>query len=388
MSSIPRRKFLGSAAGGAALSLPFATSARAATNTSHTSPAGHSRPRLDLWPRQAARRLQHLIAASAGRGAYVTFDADNTMWRYDLEESLLPFLEMKGVLSPDKIDSSLRLIPFHHKESLYSYYLRLCEIDDKVGYPWVAQVFSGLSLGELKRHVDALFTHREPIPVTYRQHGRVVHDKVNPPQIFQAQRQLIHELRAHGITVYVVSAAHEELVRMVVSDPAYDLGVEPQHVIGVTTLLRNPSTGDVTTARKQLADGHTPWEHGYPNTDRRHLVVTPYLWSPATWYVGKRAGIHDYIADYQRPILAGGDSPSDWSMLFYVDVRAGGARLWVDRDQDYTTALTKKRKKRAAEQHHAHTPVDADRGWITVTPEELHPQPMQAHSTHHTGHPA
>lgn len=75
---------------------------------------------------------------------------DNTSYRYDLEESLLPYLEMKGVLTRDRLDPSLKLIPFKdqagHKESLFSYYYRLCEIDDMVCYPWVAQVFSGFTL--------------------------------------------------------------------------------------------------------------------------------------------------------------------------------------------------------------------------------------------------
>ena len=49
---------------------------------------------------------------------------DNTSYRYDLEESLLPYLEMKGVLTRDRLDPSLKLIPFKdqagHKESLFA----------------------------------------------------------------------------------------------------------------------------------------------------------------------------------------------------------------------------------------------------------------------------
>ncbi len=39
-----------------------------------------------------------MIAAHANRGDYAVFDADNTTYRYDLEESLLPYLENRGVL--------------------------------------------------------------------------------------------------------------------------------------------------------------------------------------------------------------------------------------------------------------------------------------------------
>lgn len=365
MSSISRRRFLGATAGGA-LSLSVAPTGRALADAR----GGGRHVALDLWPRPAAARLEHLIRANASSDRYAAFDADNTIWHYDLEESLLPFLEMKGVLSREKIDPSLKLISFRDGESLYSYYLRLCEIDDKVGYPWIAQVFSGLSLHELKGYVDELFSRSEPIPITYYQGDQVVHDTVNPPRIYPAQRQLIRQLRSHGITVFVVTAAHEELVRMVVSDPAYDLNVEPEKVIGVTTLLRDPRTEELTTARKQIADGHF-LDSQYPLSKHRRMVITPYLWTPGTWYVGKLAGIKDYISDYERPVLVAGDSPSDWSMLFYTDVRHAGARLWVNRSQDYTDRLEKERRQRADEQRAARVPVDADRAWITVRPSDL-----------------
>ena len=136
---------------------------------------------LEHWPAPAARQLNALIEATRTSGAYAVFDMDNTSYRYDLEESLLPYLEMKGVLTRDRLDPSLKLIPFKdqagHKESLFSYYYRLCEIDDMVCYPWVE--------------------------------------------------------------VYAISAAHEELVRMVAADPRYGYNAKPENVIGVTTLLKN-----------------------------------------------------------------------------------------------------------------------------------------------------
>ncbi len=94
---------------------------------------------LDHWPKEAAQQLDTMIAANANKGAYAVFDMDNTSYRYDLTEALLPFLEMKGVLTRDTLDPSLKLIPFKdkgdYKESLYSYYNRLCEIDDMVCLP-------------------------------------------------------------------------------------------------------------------------------------------------------------------------------------------------------------------------------------------------------------
>ncbi len=65
---------------------------------------------LEHWPAPAARQLNALIEANANKGAYAVFDMDNTSYRYDLEESLLPYLEMKGVLTRDRLDPSLKLI--------------------------------------------------------------------------------------------------------------------------------------------------------------------------------------------------------------------------------------------------------------------------------------
>ena len=86
----------------------------------------------DHWPAEARKTLDTMIEANAHKGNYAVFDMDNTSYRYDLEESLLPFLEMKGILNREKLDPSLKLIPFkdtpEFKENLNSYYYRLCEI--------------------------------------------------------------------------------------------------------------------------------------------------------------------------------------------------------------------------------------------------------------------
>ncbi|MEN0107933.1 MAG: haloacid dehalogenase-like hydrolase, partial [Pseudomonas sp.] len=67
----------------AALSLSLAGHAAAATELKH-------------WPAEAAKQLDAMIAANANQGNYAVFDMDNTSYRYDLEESLLPFMENKG----------------------------------------------------------------------------------------------------------------------------------------------------------------------------------------------------------------------------------------------------------------------------------------------------
>ncbi|WCD83497.1 haloacid dehalogenase-like hydrolase [Pseudomonas sp. TUM22785] len=326
---------------------------------------------LKHWPAPAAKQLDALIAANANKGAYAVFDMDNTSYRYDLEESLLPFLEAKGVLTREKLDPSLKLIPFKdvkgHKESLNSYYYRLCELDDLVCYPWVAQVFSGFTLRELKGYVDELLASGKPVPATYYEGDEVKTIEINPPKLFTGQQELMNKLRENGIEVYIMTAALEELVRMVAADPKYGYNVKPENVIGVTTLLKDRKTGTLTTARKQIEEGK------YDEKANLDLEITPYLWTPATWMAGKQAAILTYIDEWKKPILVGGDTPdSDGYMLFHgTDVEKGGLRVWVNRKAKYMDQITAMQKKNAEAQAKLGLPVTADRNWVVVTPEEI-----------------
>lgn len=94
-----------------ALCLGLAGQALAATELKH-------------WPAAQAKQLDAMIAANANKGNYAVFDMDNTSYRYDLEESLLPFMENKGLITRETLDPSLKLMPFkdtaEHKESLFS----------------------------------------------------------------------------------------------------------------------------------------------------------------------------------------------------------------------------------------------------------------------------
>ena len=161
------------------------------------------------WPAEASVQFNTLLKTHGNKGAYAVFDADNTLYRYDLEESLLPYLEMKGVLTRERLDPSLKLIPFvdrpDHKESLNSYYYRLCEIDDQVCYPWVAQVFSGFTLKELKGFVDELMAWGKAIPSTYY------------------EGEVVKKIEGHGAVVQ--SSSPDQLRAMVETDLAKWKGV-------------------------------------------------------------------------------------------------------------------------------------------------------------------
>ncbi|MGC3815410.1 haloacid dehalogenase-like hydrolase, partial [Pseudomonas aeruginosa] len=77
---------------------------------------------------------------------------------------------------------------------------------------WVAQVFSGFTLRELKGYVDELLAYGKPIPATYYDGDKHATLDVEPPRVFSRQRELINKLMENGIELNVISAAHEELV--------------------------------------------------------------------------------------------------------------------------------------------------------------------------------
>lgn len=328
-------------------------------------------PRLEHWPAEAAKALNAMIAANANNGRYAIFDMDNTSYQHDLEESLLPYLENKGVITRDTMDPDLKLVPFkdtpEHNETLYSFYNRLCEIDDAICYPFAAQIFSGIPLRELKGYVDELMALNETVPTMYYDGDVYTKIEVNPPKVFTGQTELYNKLMNNGIEVYVVSAASEELVRMVAADPKYGYNVKPENVIGVTLALKNETSGELTSARKQIADGD------YDEEANLDLIMTPFLWAPATWKSGKWAAVLSYIDEWKRPILGAGDTPdSDGPMIFQgVDVGRGGIHLWVNRKDKYFEQINQMKKDNAAAQAAEGQAVTADKNWITVVPKDI-----------------
>ena len=334
-------------------------------------PGKPSQP-LSFWPPAAAKALTKMARTHANSGAFAVFDMDNTAYKNDLEESLLPFLEARGIITRETLDPSLHLIPFKdtddYQETLFSYYYRLCDIDDLICYPWVAQVFSGLTLRELKGHVDDLMDYNGTISSTYYDGDDIVPIVVSKPQPFRAQQQLFGYLQDHGIAVYIVSAAAEELVRMVASDPRYGYGVPPEQVIGVSMLLSNESSPSApTTARKQIAEG------AYNPSSNMDLRLTPYLWTPATWMAGKSAAIRTYIDQWRKPVLVGGDTPDSDGYMFFqdADVENGGVRLFVNRKASSMEELQGMIRDNVRGQKAAGLKPTAHKNWVYVKPEEI-----------------
>jgi len=332
---------------------------------------GSALTRFLHWPEDIAAQLNDLIRGNAHCGAFAVFDADNTSYQHDLVGALLPFMEMRGVLTRETMNPALKLIAFRdsaaHKESLHSYYLRLGDIDDQIGYPWASQIFAGFTLKELKGHLDAMLAYGNPIPAECFVADQVRSVAVQRPRFLRGQQELYRALMRNGIEVYVVSAASEELVRMVMTDPRYGYNVKPENVIGVSLLLKDRQTDTFTTARKLIT------EKRYRPLELLEHEMTATLWAPMPWYEGKQAAIHTYVHPWKKPILVAGDTPdSDGPMFFRgPDVEQGALRLFVSRRESELERIRALQGQHAAAQLEHGLPVTAHSNWIVVTPEQI-----------------
>ncbi len=333
---------------------------------------------LKHWPQEARTKIEAMIKANANQGQYAVFDMDQTTYRYDLLDPFLAYMDMKGLLTRETMDPHCKLIPFKDspdfkggKENMTSYYWRLCEMHDLISYPWASQIFSGFSLKDLKKHLDDMMAMEGPIERQVWDGDKVVTVKLPIPKVFRGMQELYAKLRENGIEVYIMTAGHEEIIRMIASDPKYGYNVKPENVIGVTVLLKDPKTGELTNARMKVREG----KYDPKKTD---YVTTAFLTNPMTWFEGKQGSTIGYINQWQTPIMSGGDSTgSDTYMLESVNVERGGLKLWINRKpgdpmQDKKAKWTIEHAKKSAEQQKAlGLPVTADKNWIFVDPETI-----------------
>ena len=113
------------------------------------------------WSIENQKKIANAIhtAENANQKAYAVFDADNTVWKYDLVEALLAWMSASGLITIEKMDPSMLPYALREHETPMSYYDYLCDIDHSVGYLWAAQVFAGYQLQELRAEVRAMWDH-------------------------------------------------------------------------------------------------------------------------------------------------------------------------------------------------------------------------------------
>ena len=271
---------------------------------------------LDRWPEDVRGVLERCISV-AQPGDFAVFDADNTLWRYDLTEAMMVWLERRGVIRLQDIPAHRMPIAPRAGETVWSYYLYLCERSLVVGYQWAAQCFAGVRVATLRSEMVAMLEHGGPFDVA-RGHGETRGvDAIEVPRAFEAQRQLVRALIEAGVDVWIVSASPEELVRRFAMEHA-GFPFSDDHICGVNLLL-SWEDGRVDSGAIARDRGETPWR----DASWDDAQVTGWPVTPLTWFEGKLAAIRRWIEPHRAPLLVSGDSPNDLPMMRIVDKDRG-----------------------------------------------------------------
>ena len=161
-----------------------------------------------LWSIDHRQQIDAAIETHKEQQPYAVFDADNTVWKYDITEGLLAWMSANEGLSLQTLPKEIFAYPPTPEDTLFSYYERMCGIDHSVGYLWAAQAFAGYTLAELRTATKQLMAREGRsqcrCPVAPAR-------EIPVPKIFPAQRQLIQDLRSKGVKVWVVSATQRKL---------------------------------------------------------------------------------------------------------------------------------------------------------------------------------
>ena len=133
------------------------------------------------------------------------FDADGTLWDSDLGENFFQY----------QIDHGCVDLPAH----AWNHYLELKKKnnDPREAYLWLAQINQGQTLKQVREWSQAAFDEIQPVP------------------LFSEQKKLIDLFLQHHVQIYIVTAS----VTWAVETGARALGLAPENVIGVETLVQN-----------------------------------------------------------------------------------------------------------------------------------------------------
>ena len=187
-------------------------------------------------------------AAEASGPKIAAFDADGTLWDSDACETFFNWEITRAGLK------NLPEDPWHYYESTK-------KIDPIKAYVWLAQINEGVPLAQVREWAKACFDEQADWPV------------------FESQRRLIGLLRELDFEIYVVTAS----IKWAVEPLAARLGIDHDHVLGITTAL---------------VDGKVGMETVYP----------------VTWREGKAEGLLKATGGV-RPILASGNTLGDIALI-------------------------------------------------------------------------
>tara|TARA_B100001248_G_scaffold262716_1_gene261409 strand:- start:5362 stop:6108 length:747 start_codon:yes stop_codon:yes gene_type:complete len=162
-------------------------------------------------PEIQAKIEELLQSLNASDKTYAVFDADGTLWDFDLGEVFFQY----------QIDNELVNLP----KNPMQYYRTMKKSNPKAAYLWLAQINEGVKIDTLRGWAKACVEEYGELP------------------FFPAIKTLIQKFLAKNINIYVVTAS----VKWAVEPGAAVLGIPKEQVLGVQTSIDN---GLITSEQK------------------------------------------------------------------------------------------------------------------------------------------
>lgn len=306
--------------------------------------AGRNPAQAISWQEGIRAELEELIQAGAGKGLPVVFDFDNTICRGDIGEATMAVMARAGRLTPTtlpdwlcpplQIDGRPRC-EIRSCADVIEYYSALLsptvhgtrDLSPYANaYAWAVAIMNGLSVADVvqaTRTVIARAQSPQPDRIEVRPGGSAV----PTPEFYPEMVEFLSELVRNDFDVWIVSASNVWSVRCIVLEGLNPLlqarhapaGIRPDHVIGISTLLRDAQARHFKDALLVKEDPD------YARLDpaaTAALRLTAQFQFPLPTYSGKLACIYDAVG--RRPYLCAGDGPGDSAMMAISE-----HQLWI-----------------------------------------------------------
>jgi|FLYM01.1.fsa_nt_gi phosphoserine phosphatase len=152
--------------------------------------------------------LETLTQKRPNGKAVAAFDADGTLWDIDMGETFFEYV----------IDNQLVPLP---KDPWDHYFSMQDQVSKEAAYLWLAQIFNGVPLTQVREWAKQSVEKAHPVPV------------------FDFQKKVISHLQSLDVDVYIVTAS----ITWAVEPAAKLVGLNPNKVLGIETELVDGKVG-------------------------------------------------------------------------------------------------------------------------------------------------
>lgn len=196
----------------------------------------------ELWTKikdALASAKSKMPADSTGQKPIAAFDADGTLWDFDLGEAFFDY----------QIEHcNLKLPP-----NPVAHYHELKKQHPPTAYLWLAQISAGHKLEQVRQWADACIEKLKPLP------------------IFPAQQKLIQFLLQNQVEVIIVTAS----IKWAVEPGARLFGLSNEKVFGVQSKVSLNSKGQFIVDTEQ--EGPMTWKQGKAEAVMQYKKQAPFL---------------------------------------------------------------------------------------------------------------